>query len=431
VTRKLLLVSYLFPPAGGITVQRALSFTRYLPALGFEIHVLRAPNAPTPVVDRGLLARVPSEVNIHGAFTPEPPFKVRHLAWSLLSGKGKAPDSPPSAPAGGWRKWAKDAIRRLINPEPEVLWVPFAVRAARRIIRRESIGIVMVTAPPFSAFLVGTRLKREFPHLKFISDFRDEWIDFYLNESDYQSGELVRKRALEIERQTIEASDLVVAVTPSSLARIRNRYPAQPDAKFACVHNGFDPAQFESFRPRPHAGGKVIVTHVGTATKASTPRFYLDALDALPPEIRDSIETRFIGRIADGEKSVFENRQATIRLLGFQPQSEATRLMEETDYLLLTMTDHVSIPGKLFEYLATGKPALAISPPHGEVGRIFAGTRAGWCVDPSDTAGLRNALIEMATRPPAQAAARIDRERVREFERPRQAELLASLISRL
>lgn len=434
--RKLLFVSYLFPPAGGITVQRALAFTRYLPERGFELHVLRAPNAPSPVIDQSLLSRVPPEVKIHGALTPEPPFKLRHFVWNLLSSKKKAgtpkveevKTGPPPAKPGGPKAWAKEAIRRMICPEPEILWVPFALRAARKLVKRHGIDAVMVTAPPFSAFLVGTGLKKEFPHLKFIADFRDEWLDFYLNESDFQSGEFVRKRATEIERETVELADIVVAVTHTSRDKIRRRYPELPESRFQCVHNGFDPAQFRNFSARPHNSGKVVVTHVGTAANASSSRYYLDALESLPPECRDRIESRFVGRIAEGEKIYFDNRKAELKLLGFQTQEVATRYMEETDYLLVTLTDRQSLPGKLFEYMATGKPILAISPPDGEVARIMAETRAGFCVDPSDKEALRQTLIHICKAPVEDAIRNIDREKVESFERPRKADQLAGLI---
>ncbi|MCC6587738.1 MAG: glycosyltransferase [Bryobacterales bacterium] len=432
--RKLLFVSYLFPPAGGITVQRALAFTRYLPERGFELHVLRAPNAPSPVIDDSLLNRVPRQVKIHGALTPEPPFKLRHFVWNLLSSKKKAEEEAEPVKDFGGRKpsgpkaWAKEAIRRMICPEPEILWVPFAVRAARKLVKRHGIEAVMVTAPPFSAFLVGTRLKREFPGLKFIADFRDEWLDFYLNESDFQSGDFVRKRATEIERETVELADIVVAVTHTSRDKIRRRYPELPEARFQCVHNGFDPAQFSKFTARPHNTGKVVVTHVGTAANASSSRYYLDALEALPAEYRDRIESRFVGRIAEGEKRYFENRKAALNLLGFQTQEVATRYMEETDYLLVTLTDRQSIPGKLFEYMATGKPILAISPPDGEVARIMAETRAGFCVDPSDKDALSRTLIHICSAPVEETVRNIDQDRVHSFERPRKADQLAQLI---
>ena len=83
----------------------------------------------------------------------------------------------------------------------------------------------MVTVPPFSALVVGTRLKREFPSLVLVSDFRDEWLSFYLKNFEFQNSEYTRRRAEQIERETVEASDLVVAVNQSSRDEIRRRYP--------------------------------------------------------------------------------------------------------------------------------------------------------------------------------------------------------------
>jgi glycosyltransferase involved in cell wall biosynthesis len=427
--RNLLLISYLFPPAGGISVQRAMSLARYLPEHGFNVHVLRAANAPTPVTDKGLLKNIPREVTVHGAFTPEPPFRLRHAAWRILGGKQSrsAPSPAGEAPAGGLGKWAKERIKRLICPEPEILWAPFAIRKARRIIRRYKIDTLVVTVPPFSALVIGTALKREFPGIMLVSDFRDEWLDFYLNESDYQSGEYTRRRATAIEREAVEASDLVVAVTRPSLDRIQKRYPEQPRQKFVCIHNGYDPAQFEHFEPRHHGTERVVITHVGTATKASSPKYYLDALESLPPEARARIETRFIGRVTERERAGFEGRTADIRMLGFMPQNEATRYMEETDYLMLTMTDDISLPGKLFEYMATGKPILAISPENGEVERILRETGAGWCVDPNRPEALRDLLARLSagTEPPM----RRDWERIRFYERPRRVAEFAAMIT--
>src|ERR1017187_553104 len=180
---KILIISYLFPPAGGIAVQRALSLAKYLPGCGFDVHVLSASNAAGPVRDPDLLRQVPAGVTLHSAFTPEIPFGVRQWLWKRLSGGGKAHPSK-SAMASERPFWAKrlvaEAAKRVLCPEPEVLWVPFALRQARRIIRRYGIETVLVTVPPFSALIAGTRLKREFLHLTLVSDFRDEWLSFYL-----------------------------------------------------------------------------------------------------------------------------------------------------------------------------------------------------------------------------------------------------------
>ena len=275
--------------------------------------------------------------------------------------------------------------------------MPFAIRNARRIIREFGIDCVLVTAPPFSTFLTGIALKKACPHIKLISDFRDEWLRFYLTEFAFLSGDSTLQRAQAIERETVELSDLVLAVTETSLAEVRGRYPEQPDAKFAVIPNGYDPEVFAGFEPRSHDSGKLVVTHAGTVYRSASPHYYLDALDALPAEgIRSQFETRFMGRIADEEVAGLLNRGSCIKTLGNLPQAQAIKNMEETDYLLLTMTNDYSVPGKLLEYLATGKRILAFSPLHGEVAKILSETRAGWCAAPDDPEGIRRMLLRSA-----------------------------------
>lgn len=421
---KLLLISYVFPPAGGVAVLRALSLAKYLPGFGNEVHVLTAANPAAPVQDPGLLRHVPPQVRVHRCFTPELPFYFRKKLWSWFAGgRNPAGAGRQRRPATGDPESGLGAlVKKILCPDPQVLWVPFAQRRAAQIVKKYGIDAVIVTAPPFSVFLTGAALKRRFPHIQLVSDFRDEWLRFYLADFEFLNNDYTRRRAEAIERETIECSDLVVAVTGSSLSEIRKRYPQQPDAKFMLLPNGFDPEVFSGFTPRPHGASKIVMAYLGTVYKTSSPASYLDALDGLPEEVRSCFETRFVGRIAESENATMERRRSPIRLLGFLPQEQAIRQAEEADYLLLIMNNDFMLPGKLFDYLATGKPILAIAPPGGEIGRILKETGAGWCVDPGDRAGIQAALLRAYTqartggggllRPDAQAIRRYERKRL-------------------
>ena len=136
----------------------------------------------------------------------------------------------------------------------------------------------------------------------------------------------------------------------------------------------------------------LVVTHMGTVYKTASPRFYLDALDGLSEQIRDSIETSFVGPISADEQALLEGRKGRITVLGFRPQAEALKYMEDTDYLLLTMTNDISVPGKLFEYMATGKPVLAVTAPGSEVDQILRETASGLSAPPNDIAAIQKML---------------------------------------
>jgi glycosyltransferase involved in cell wall biosynthesis len=429
--RRILLISYLFPPVGGIGVQRALSLAKYLPQCGYEVHVLKATNAGGPVYDPDLINQIPSTVKVHEAFTPEIPFHIRQKLWARLTrGKPKQQSAGSSRPSGfSWKKLLTDTIKRILCPEPEILWVPFALRKARQILKRHEIDIVMVTVPPFSALVIGTRLKREFPGVVLVSDFRDEWLSFYLKDFEFQNNKHTRRRAEAIERETVEASDLVVAVNRSSSVEIRKRYPDQPDKKFAVIPNGYDPAVFAGFLPRSHQSPHMVVSHVGTVYITASPRFYLDAVDALPDEIRSNIETRFVGRVADSENALMEGRRSKITVTGFIPQAEALKHMADTDYLLLTMTNDISVPGKVFEYMAAGKPILAVAAPGSEVDQILKETGAGLTAPPGDEDAIKAMLMRAYTAwRDRMELLQSDHASIRRYERPRLVEEYGDLM---
>jgi glycosyltransferase involved in cell wall biosynthesis len=226
----------------------------------------------------------------------------------------------------------------------------------------------------------------------------------------------------------VEHSDLVVAVNGSSRDEIRRRYPEQPDRKFVVVPNGYDPEAFAGFLPRSNQSPDMLVTHVGTVYKTASPRFYLDAVDGLPGEVRQQIKTRFVGRISESERPLFENRP-NVNVTGFIPQAEALKYMEDTDYLLLTMTNDISVPGKLFEYMATGKPILAITDAGSEVDRILRETAAGISAPPGDLEAIRNMLLR-AFHAWRHGKKLIERQGlpIQRFERPRLAAEYGRLI---
>jgi len=175
----------------------------------------------------------------------------------------------------------------------------------------------------------------------------------------------------------------------------------------------------------------MVVTHMGTAYRTASPSFFLDALDGMPEAIRSRVETRFIGRIAETEMDVFQNRTSPVKLVGFKPQSEAVALAEESDYLLLTMTNEFSLPGKLFEYLAMGKPILAMSPRGGEVDEILRECAAGSCVEHTDPVAIQGMVRDAWEATVSRRRFEPDREAIRRYERPRLSAELAGLIRSL
>jgi len=377
-------------------------------------------------VDTELTNLIPEDVQVHRTWTLEPPFHLRKKLWSGVN----SPTASSKADNGfvaATKLILARKIKQFICPDPQILWYPFAIRRASKLIREEGIQTALVTAPPFSAFLIVNELKRRFPHLCTIADVRDEWLQYFVKEFVFRDDEYIAARAAEIERTTVESCDRVVSVTATSLKEIRSRYPDQPSHKFVLIPNGYDPIAFSEFRSRPHQTDKLVVTYTGTVYKPCSPKAYLDALDGLP-QIRSDFQTRFVGRITEEfDRSIFEHRQSSLRLIDFVPHKDAVLFMEESDVLLLPWVDRFNIPGKVFEYLVTGKPILALCYPDSEVARVINETASGWCVNPEDVVAIQRALTEIHALGGKYPLNR-NWEAIRRYERPRLAAEYAQII---
>lgn len=426
---RILLISYLFPPAGGIPVQRILSLARFLPENDYEVHVLCCSNPGVPTMDPGLVERVPKEVGIHRVFSPELSFEARQKFWSILSPgsrrKSAAGAAPAAAPAQQQapsllKRAIQGVLHRIYCPDPEVLWVPFARRAARRIVREHNIDTVLITMPPYSSILVGLDLKELFGDaLTLVADFRDEWLDYYLNAFPFYRNAHIQKRAAQIERRTAEVADLIVAVTPTVQEQMRKRYPDIPASKFGLVWNGYDALALGEFQPRPHGLGadRTLISYAGTMHETSSPKQYFEALDRLPEALRNRVVTRMIGRVTADLEHLLHGRKTEIQRYGFRPQNEAFQLLEETDFLLLIQHHVPSLPGKAFEYLALGKPILAVTPAGGELARLMEATQAGLWADPGDPAGMERMLTAAIESKPGQTGLGRQTDQIERFDR--------------
>jgi Glycosyltransferase Family 4 len=382
--RRLLYISYIFPPSGGVGAPRAANFAKYLPEYVERFYVLTVSNPATPLLDPTLLQKISPRTTVYRTFHPAVPYGLRDRIWKNLSPprvrSAPAVRSSPLRTALQPFKWAaREVIQRVFCPDTMVTWVPFAKHKAEEIIRRHEIDTVVLNSPPYSSLMVACHIKKRFPKIRLVTEIRDDWLGYYLVHFDTSTTEYKRRLAARVEAEVIHLSDYVTAVTPAQRDAIRNRYPAEPGGKFFCVPNGYDPEQYANFHCNPRRGRKMLVTYFGSTYTSVpySPVDYLETIDHFPESIRDRIETRFIGRVAHEARPLLENRRHTVTQLGFLPQQEAILRLQDSDYLLLVIGDPTSHAGKLFDYLATGIPILAITPRGGEAARILDATRSG------------------------------------------------------
>jgi glycosyltransferase involved in cell wall biosynthesis len=428
-----LLITYSFPPAAGVGVLRALSLAKYLPENGARVDVLTARNAAAVGKDAGLAAQIPSSVTIHRTWTLDLPFGLRKAIKKAISRPRSANAPAASSSAPSKPNPLKALIGNLLLPDPQVGWLPFAWRAARRLIVKRNIDVVLITVPPFSTVRLATKLRRLFPNLPIVLDFRDEWLTTTIDLVSFNNNERARTIAHKAESEAVRDATTVVCVTHAAVAELRKRYPSEPTEKFHCVPNGFDAPPREKAPAISDPQAPVVLTYIGTVYGSTDPTNVVEAILRLPAEVRARLHVRFIGHIeTPAFRETLLRLGSTVELIGFLPQAEALRRIEDTTYLLLITHDPINVAAKLYDYLGSGRPILAAVHPTGDVRRTLEQTRSGWSADIGDPAALERLLTEAVERTPQLADAfQPDLEAIAAFHRKpitaRYAALLSSL----
>ncbi len=428
-----LLVSYSFPPAGGTGVMRAASLARYLPGENIRLDVLTTRNASAVGTDSSLLKEIPSEVTVHRTITLDLPFGFKKRIKKLLMGSKPASATAPASASQPVKPGiAKRMIGNILVPDPQVTWYPVLSRAAARIVRERNIDLVLITAPPFSTLLLVESLRKQFPDLPIVLDFRDEWLTtaFELVSFLFSSGDRARETAGKIEAGAVAGATAIVAVTEAARRQIHSRYPNLPESKFHLIPNGYDATKLVRSEPAPRPGDRIVVTHVGTIYTSTEPTALVQAVQSLPPDVRSRFLFRFIGHIEEPRfRDAILSLGDAVELKGYLPQREALALMNETDYVLLINHDPLNVGGKFYDYVGGVKPILGAVHPEGETRRLFDELRAGWWAPVDDVNGIRRLFQDAANRGKAPIAEfKPDTAKIAQYERKALAERYGALL---
>ncbi|HEY0163045.1 MAG TPA: glycosyltransferase [Edaphobacter sp.] len=379
---------------------RALSLAKYLPENGVRVDVLTARNAPAVGRDATLLQQVPASVTVHRSWTLDLPFWLRKsVKKAITGGKPTASAAPQAAKSSKGGNPLKRLIGNLLLPDPQVGWLPFAFPAAVRIIRERKIDAVVITVPPFSSVKLVTRLRKVFPTLPIVVDFRDEWITTTLDLVSFNSNEKARRVAYSTEGEAVRDATAVVLVTEAARRELQSRYPKVAPEKFLCIPNGYDlapPTSASAPRLDLSSQKKIVLTYIGTVYGSTAPGSFVEAVWRLPEEVRSRLHVRFIGHIeAPAYREQLLSLGDTIELKGFVPQSEALAAIQDTDYLLLITHDRINVAAKFYDYLGGGKPILGAVHPNGDVRSLLEETGAGRWADVDDPQAIAAMLTEV------------------------------------
>jgi len=367
--RRVLLISYAFPPTGGGGVQRAVKFAKYLPSYGWQPTVLTAANPSVPLRDHDLAGELDPGTKIVRAGSWEPGYGV----------KQQLTDTGRRGPAM-IRNMVRQVGMQLLQPDPQILWNRSAMREAIRILRAQPHDVIFVTGPPFSSFLLGSKLKQRFG-IPLVLDFRDEWLLVSQYMENHQLRGLAYWRQYAMMQKTLQAANAVVATTQASAAELASQCrKAASAATVSCIYNGFDPDDLGDLPNTPATSSKLRIAYTGTLWKLTDISPLVSALESLAQTAADRaarVELTVAGRRTPQQDSVLARLRGTavsVVRLDYLPHSQALKLAASADLLLLLLADQPGVervvPAKLFEYLALQKPILAIGP-EGETNRLL------------------------------------------------------------
>ncbi len=399
--KRVLIITYYWPPNGGAGVYRWLKLSKLLPEHGWQ-PVIYTPADPEVVAeDAGLERDVRSDVEVIKRPITEPFGLYKRFTGRNAKEKVQVGFLNEKV-QGGWKEdfalWVRS---NFFIPDARVWWVRPSVRFLKDHLRKHPVDAVVSTGPPHSMHLIARALKRALG-VRWIADFRDPWtdIDFYQQLKLTSWADARHRRQ---ERSVLLEADRVVTVS-WSWARDLERLGARD---VAVVTNGYDPDDLP--RPADPVDDTFSLVHIGSLPPSrNAPELWqaLRKLCADDPAFASRFRLRFVGPVDHGIVRSVEDAGlgALLERTGRVPHHEAMRHMQRARVLLLMVNDtpnHMGIlPGKLFEYLSTGRPVLAIGPSTGDVARVLANPPHA-VIDRTELASDPARLKSMFEAPPA------------------------------
>ncbi len=372
--QKALIITYYWPPAGGPGVQRWLKFVKYLPEFGIQPVVYIPENPGYPILDKSLQDDIPKDVIVIKQPIKEP-YKLARLfsKSSATISKGVIPERKKQSII---QKILLYVRGNFFIPDARVNWVKPSVVFLSEYIQQKNIKTIITTGPPHSLHLIGLHLKEKH-NVKWIADFRDPWTTIGYHKQ-LKLTKLSRQKHLELESKVLQTANHTI-VTSENTKRSFKLKTSQP---ITVITNGYDVFKL----PQTEKDSKFTLSHIGSLLSDRNPELLWKVLSELVNENTDfkaGFELKLIGVVSDDVVAAITNYRLKpyVKLLGYVSHQEALIAQRQSQLLLLIEINSEDtkaiIPGKLFEYMVSETPVLAIGPKDSDVEHIIKSTNTG------------------------------------------------------
>ncbi len=403
--KKVLIVTYYWPPSGGSGVQRWMYFAKYLPDFGFEPFVLTVNPllASYKFIDESFLKKTES-VKVFKTASSEP-FNI----YSKLIGKSKK-EAIPQGFAGESDPGILQKISRFIRgnffiPDARKGWVKFAVKEAEKIIIREKIDLIITTGPPHSSHLIGLQLKKKF-NFKWIADFRDPWTELFYNKLFYRTS-LAKSIDRKLEQKVLNEADLILTIGPTMAQMLGEKISGKNrnDPKTCYIYNGYDQEVFNKLK-KNKTKNIFVICHLGILSDNQP----IDGFIAAMKKFYSSndinyqhVKLQLIGKIAPEILSNLRSEipELKLEIMDYLPHEEAMQQILNADLLFNSLAEVPNgkylVSGKLMEYIATGNPILCLGDENGDAAALLKQFENSMVYNRINTEGIFNHILKTFT----------------------------------
>ncbi len=389
--RKVLIITYYWPPAGGPGVQRWLKFAKYLGEFDIEPVIYAPSNADYPVQDDALVRELSAGIRVFR----RPIFEPYHLARVFSK---KQTDVIRTGIIPSEEQSLKDRILlwirgNLFIPDARKFWVKPSVRYIQDLHKSEAFDAIITTGPPHSVHLIGLQLKKQL-NIAWYADFRDPWTSIGYHKQ-LKLSPRARRKHLRLEHEVLNTADWIL-VTSNTTKKEFKEITTKP---VHVITNGYD----VGYEDPEKLDSQFTISHIGSLLSKRNPEYLWKALAQLVeeiPEFREHLRLQLIGLISEEVLDSIESNGLTsyVKRIGYVTHEEAIRYQKKSQVLLLLEIDSEEtkgiIPGKLFEYLAAKRPVLAVGPKEWEAGELLMNTGAGRVFSYQEESDLKKVILE-------------------------------------
>ena len=394
--KRVLIITYYWPPSGGSGVQRWLKMSKYLPENGWQPVIYTAEDAEYPVEDKSLEKDVAPETEVIRRPIVEPYSFYKRFLGLKKGEKVKAGFINEGATKSSWKENISLWIRgNFFIPDARRWWIKPSVRYLKNYLKEHPVDAIISTGPPHSMHLIAKALHEKL-NIPWVADFRDPWTDVFYFDSLKLSKCSIRKHK-KLENQVITQADKVVAVSWHGADDMKKLGAKNVEV----ITNGYD-EECVGYNSQVIDNKQFTVSYTGVLLPNESFVIW-DAFKELCDENADFakvLKINLIGHIDASVKQYISDKGLAEKVnnIEYMQHSQVLDYQQKSDLLLLLIPRakkaECILTGKLFEYLAAGRPVLSVGPIDGDAAKVLSETRCGATADYDDKARMKEIILD-------------------------------------